>query len=977
MLRKKNPKRTERFCDWWASPEAVWLDIHNDYALFNSTQTEYETAWELFLTQLQQTKKTALGGILLVIALDDLLLPGSNSQTTVFDRLSDRLLTLAQYTHGVTPVYIAVTHCQHLLGFIDYFDDLNAAERQQAWGVRFTYAQQSKQRLADAFEFEFSDILTRLHARVIMRLQQERSLAVRALIKDFPLQVDSLKRPLAVLLQALVGAANETQKFLIRGLYWTAFADIPQGHDRLMQPLSQRFALQPQYPAQKTSELCTYFIEDLFAKHMLQDSQEFSLSQQSVSGKRHQYWYYGIIAAAALVVLSATVGGAHRFIVDMRMLNQAEAAISAYQTLRQEKTAGTLNDWLPALNQLQQANQVLKSTPLPWLLRHLGPQHDISNYADNAYQAALRDMLAHLLTTELNNALASPTTPDLATLYGCLKVYLMLGEPKHFQAAYIQDWLMNHWQQQQRLSPEALQALSQHLTAALQAFKQPLTLDANLIAKARARLISADIPELTLALLTNNTPTPLSPVILELQPPGQNPGLLQAPMQRIVISGIYSRAAFMNVYNHVIPDVANTLSAGDWVLGEHSSMGPVTNNLLQVIRNFYVDAYQRTWDKALSQIHLAPLNDYSSASQALMQFASPDANIQTLFKQIADNTNIIYGRMPTPISQHFASLNNALSRLGNIGHDDWLSLATQLNNLAHASDRYMAALDAAKAHALLPGSGDPLYTLGQLANNAPAPLNQWMNEALAQSWQLVLNDASQTINVAWQSTVVPIFNAKLAGKYPLVAGSTDEVSPADFASFFGLNGTVDDFYQHYLLNLISIHNSQVFARNFNGAQLMLSPEAWQTFSRIVAIHQGWFYNPEHPFNLQLALTNQNIPNDISEIDVAIAGQHTSFSPNYQTSMPIHWPNAETNLDIQIDISAGTQPNISQNYQGFWALYHWLDTAVSVQMENPQAFIANFNVGSWQLSYELKTTNGAPMPLAPEIIHGLNIASTLI
>lgn len=977
LLRKKNPKQNERFCDWWATAESVWLDVNPDYALFDPMQREHETAWLLFLDNVQQAKKAPLGGVLLVVALEDLLLPGVDSQTTVFDRLAARLQELSRCIQGIIPVYIAITHCQHLLGFIDYFDDLNAAERQQAWGVRFTHTQQSKQRLADSFELEFADILTRLHARVIMRLQQERTLAIRALIKDFPLQVESLKRPLAVLLQALVSVANDTQKFVIRGLYWTAFAEAPQAHDRLMQPLGQRFALQPHYPEQRSAEYSSYFIEDFFEKNILQDSEEFQHYRQHVSKPSNQYWYYGIIAAAGLLVLLTTFGGIHRFAVDMRTLNQAEAAIAAYQTLRQEKSNSNITDWLPALNQLEQANQLLNSTSMPWLLRHLGRTHDITTYANSAYQAALRDMLANTLTAELNTALASTTTPDLASLYGNLKVYLMLGEPKHYQADYIQSWLLNHWQQQKPLSQEEQQALANHLSAALKAFNQPLTLDAGLIAKARSRLISADIPELTLALLTNNTTIPLAPVILELQPSGQPSALLQAPMQRIVISGIYTHAAFMNIYSTVIPQVAHALSQGDWVLGEHSSMGPVTNNLLQVIRNFYVEAYQHTWDKALGQISLGKLTDYQSASDALAQFANPNSNIQQLFKTIADNTNITYGRMPTPISQHFAPLNNALAHLGKTGHDDWINFATQLQDLSHASDRYVAALDAAKTHALLPGAGDSLYNLSQMAEAAPAPLNQWMSDLLAQSWQLVLNDASQTINVAWQATVVPSFNAKLAGKYPLVANSSEEALPTDFANFFGLNGTVDNFYQHYLLNLVTLQNGQVQARDFNGAHLALSPEAWQMFSRIMVIHQGWFHDPENPFNLQLALTNQTMPNDIDTMDVTIAGQHTSFAPNYQTSMPIHWPNNSANTTIQIDVSGSGQTGLTQNYQGFWALYRWLDTAVSVQMKDPQTLQANFIEGPWQVSYELKTTNGAPIPLAPEVIHGLSIASALI
>lgn len=135
--------------------------------------------------------------------------------------------------------------------------------------------------------------------------------------------------------------------------------------------------------------------------------------------------------------------------------------------------------------------------------------------------------------------------------------------------------------------------LAEHLNTALEAFNQPLTLDSNLIASARSKLIRADIPELTLALLINNTSTPTTPIILDLQASANVEPLLQAPMQRVIIPGIYSRSAFLTIYSNVIPEVAHTLSQGDWVLGEHSAIGPVTNSLLQIIRNFYIEAYQK------------------------------------------------------------------------------------------------------------------------------------------------------------------------------------------------------------------------------------------------------------------------------------------------------------------------------------------------------------------------------------------------
>ena len=39
------------------------------------------------------------------------------------------------------PVYLIVTKCDLINGFIDYFDDLSADERQQVWGVTLPFSE--------------------------------------------------------------------------------------------------------------------------------------------------------------------------------------------------------------------------------------------------------------------------------------------------------------------------------------------------------------------------------------------------------------------------------------------------------------------------------------------------------------------------------------------------------------------------------------------------------------------------------------------------------------------------------------------------------------------------------------------------------------------------------------------------------------------------------------------------------------------
>ena len=68
------------------------------------------------------------------------------------------------------PVYMVFSKADQLTGYSEYFDDLDAEARAQAWGMTFPLA-----RGVDLFASEFRLLLERLERRLFERLQAERA----------------------------------------------------------------------------------------------------------------------------------------------------------------------------------------------------------------------------------------------------------------------------------------------------------------------------------------------------------------------------------------------------------------------------------------------------------------------------------------------------------------------------------------------------------------------------------------------------------------------------------------------------------------------------------------------------------------------------------------------------------------------------------------------------------------------------------
>lgn len=210
------PLSHSEFPNWWLLRRAVMVDIPGDYLIPQKT-TFTDPFWNQCLTLTKMLRRMpALSGCIVTLSLEEVI--DKDSHHELLDNLVARLNELRQEFNSSLPFHFAITKCDLLPGFLEFFQDYCSEELSQAWGVVFPPPKKTLS-LVEHFTCRFNILIKRLNKQLITRLHQERNIHVKSAIKDFPLHVEQLKEALISLLNKLV---RKTQHLYLKGIYLTS-----------------------------------------------------------------------------------------------------------------------------------------------------------------------------------------------------------------------------------------------------------------------------------------------------------------------------------------------------------------------------------------------------------------------------------------------------------------------------------------------------------------------------------------------------------------------------------------------------------------------------------------------------------------------------------------------------------------------------------------------------------------------------------
>ena len=185
-----------RNCDWWFTDEAVLIDTAGRYTTQDSDSEADSQAWGGFLGLLKKSRpRQPVNGVLVTVSVTDLLTRTARERVVHANAVRKRVQELHEQLGQRFPIYVLVTKCDLLAGFMDYLGDIDKEQRASPFG--FTFKLDERQRSdTSALQAEFDALTQRLVDGMIDRLQLERDVARRARIYGFPQQFGALRQVL-------------------------------------------------------------------------------------------------------------------------------------------------------------------------------------------------------------------------------------------------------------------------------------------------------------------------------------------------------------------------------------------------------------------------------------------------------------------------------------------------------------------------------------------------------------------------------------------------------------------------------------------------------------------------------------------------------------------------------------------------------------------------------------------------------------
>jgi type VI secretion system protein ImpL len=1002
-----------RLCDWWFTEDAVLIDTAGRYTTQDSDAVVDRAGWEAFLDLLKRTReRQPLNGVIVAISIADVAAAPRDERLAHARAVRRRIKELEEKLAIRLPVYALFTKADLIVGFTEFFDDLDRDRRAQVWGATFSLTQSDAGPVA-GFAAEFEALLERLSQRLFERLQAERSPDRRALIAGFAAQVASLEPALAEFLQEAFGGSRLDPAPMLRGFYLTSGTQEGSPIDRLAGFLARTFGIDQRRAASLRPEQGrSYFLarlvkEVIFGEAML-------VSERPGAAARRV-----LLRAAAfgLIALLVVGGGGLLWSIDSsnrRQVDELEAALAAYEKTAAGLTLDPVADddlprILPLLDQarsLPHGDDSRGTERSSWWQLGLSQDAKLAAGARGIYRHALeRVLLPRLiwrLETQMHGAL---NRPDF--LYQATRVYLMLGNQGPLDRDLVRAWMRLDWEAAYAGPARAplREALAHHFAVLLRNPLPSIPLDGALTATARATF--SRVP-LAARVYSRIAPSADAQAV----PPWRPADALGAGGVRLFvrasgkpltdgIPGFYTVDGFHNVLLPALGNVAKDVAGESWVLGTRSELRPNSPELDRLERDviaLYVADYGKQWDAMLGDLNIVPLRNAQQAVQDLYVLSSPQSPMRDLLTSIARQLTLSKPPPTSPgkavasaVTQAAApqqALPTATAQLSSLlgpqsgpareppgkAIDDKYRVFIEFvgNGPGAPIDQALKAMNGlqqqlAKIVSATPGgvaSGapvaatgdDPVSMLRAEASRDPQPVAQWLEAMAVSAISLRSGSTVDQVKKAWNAADGPATLCRQAvlSRYPFSAGASNEIPLDDFAKLLSPSGLLNGFFNTQLRPYVDMSGSPWRGQPVDGVPPPVPPSELAQFQRAATLRDLFFGAGGATPSVRFDLTPITLDSGATQITLDLGGTTVSYAHGPPRATQITWPGPSgmSTVRLVFDPPPRSGTGVLQA-SGPWALFRLFDQGTLQQAGSPERYTLSFQLGERQASFELR------------------------
>lgn len=985
-----------RNCDWWFTDQAVLLDTAGRYTTQESDQAVDAAAWHGFLDLLRKNRaRRPINGAIISVSVSELLQQTPAQREAHADALRARVQELHERLGIRFPIYVLVTKCDMLAGFMEFFADFGKEERAQVMG--FSFPLEGAEVSTDSFTREFAALENSLYARLPERLRQERDMRKRALLYGFPQQYSAASEILAGFLGKVFTPSAFTEKPQLRGVYFTSGTQEGSPIDRVMGSLARGLGLERQLlPAQSASGR-SYFLTRLL--------QEVVFLEQGLAGtnlkweRRRALLQWGGLLLAGLLTLSLAVSWTLSYLGNRAYLDEVATRLSTLDDSVKALTIAPGNSdivgLLPALRGVRQL-----ATPVGDHMLGFGlSQHDkLEDAGQQAYVRLLQEAFLPRLTYLVEDRLRRTGSDNPELLYEWLKAYLMLQEPEYLDANGLTALLQLEWEDSlpREVDAPQRQELQEHLRALLERrAKTPVPLDDALITQVRMSLpqglaervysrlkregVGEDIPEFSV----DKAAGPSAPLVFQRQS-----GL---PLTQ-GIPGLFTRDGYRQAFLKTYQDVARQLATEEaWVLGLPRRDIDATESarIEAEVRRLYLQEYAAVWEQLLADLKLIPITSLRQGVQIAGILSAVDSPLPRLLRAVAHETTLgqsMAGEATAldKAEQKIAETGERLRRIMGarsdaeaapagprpeaIVDDRFVEIRRQVESagegqaapidgtlqvLKELYTQLTAAQLAVDGGQAPPQSEVPTKLRAEAAR-MPEPLRSLMLTLSATSAGQALGSVRAHLSGELNNSIGVFCRQAIAGRYPFARGSNRDVTPEDFARLFAPGGLMDQFFQTKLSPYVDISTRPWSFRRIGEASMGSGSAALPQFQRAQVLRDVFFRGGNLP-NLRLEFKPLEMDASITQFILDVDGQLVKYSHGPTLPSSVQWPGPRGSNQVRLQVLP-TSGVSGQVFEGPWALFRMFERVRMDAAGQPERFHVTFDVDGRKARFEIRTAS---------------------
>lgn len=964
-------------CDWWFTDQAVLIDTPGRYALQDEHAPADRAGWRDFLSLLKTHRsRRPLNGVLLAVSLPDILLQGEPERSRHIAALRARLQELTRTCGAELPVYVLITKCDLIPGFVEFFDGLNEADRTQVWGMTFPTETDLSGQLPGAFAHRFAELCARLDQRMREAAHSERIPSRRSRLYLFPKEFAEIGTEAGAVLAKLFNPTRFEAPSRLRGVYFTSGTQEGVPIDRLQTEFGRDVGLAPaETPTASpgaghgrpffVNRLLTevVFVEQGLAGVDRRIERSLTLAQNT-----------GYAVAAVLVVgltgfwWTAASRGDARIAATAKAVKILEGQIAS---LPPAPTPAALFPVLEATAAVREASG--RTGVLAWLDGFaLSAIPTLAPEAENLHRRLLLARLHPAFGQQLGQRLSALLRggADVQSIRSILRSYLMLADAGHFERAVVRETARDEARLTFPTDQDRAAALNRHLDALINILPNPIPLDQGIIEAARLRLTRTPRSEQAYARLLREAarnprlhPVDLTAMIgigaLRFAPGPRNEAVA-------IIPAAFTREAFYDFVLPRLPVLVREEMGVDWVT---AADGP-GSGLVQVgtreVMDRYVADYVRAWQGALATVRLLPTTNPQQALATVQALAGPASPLETLIGTLKTHTDLPLpgsqatnppGTIAASVAASAAGTFAEAAAKAALGEGPWpgttigtsfrplIDLITSspggsqppmarirelfgnaygnMSGVSASADPKQAAFQAVAGRG--GAAADAIIQLRADSALRPEPVRGIMRAVANMGASAMVDDALAHINAAWKRDGLPQCQAALEERYPLAANATDDVSLRDFSDIFRPGGLLDDFFQKNLAPFVLEQRNSYVPISIEGEPLPLQRQALAQFYRAKAIRAAFFGTGNTP-SLKFSIRPSSLDPRLLRAVLTIDGREIVYRHEATRAYDVEWPTRTDASAVAITLTDLDGKDTTIERSGAWALLRLVDAS---------------------------------------------------